>query len=306
MVDILATTKNKRTNTLVRSLLGSQSYDHRISSRHLKIIQTLPINRDVIPKGRMYYFKSLDLDEQLIDDRFESSINQLHQEIQTTVMAMLRKISDNRIDLDEDQSYRIPFLFTHYRDLMKTQGNSANSIQHELTAYDPSFNNKYHVYNALVSGSNISQQLYNSKLAKERLSKSLGPDYYPDNNFHGMEYISPANPNHIETMRDVAVFFGALYRSGYQFKFNGTRIRRRSDILDLFSDDIVYYLYPCSRCRNGYSIKPGTLDSEFNHISDPIYGTDIRVNTLVSEIQAIVKEGSPFAFLPKSLKYITP
>lgn len=306
MVELLDRIEPKRSNALVRALLGSQVYDDRILPRFLPVLQALPIYRYIRRRGNSNFSEPIELRNSVIEDRFESSIVQLHADLQNTVVEMIIEINDGEARFDQAQTYRIPYLLSQYQGLRDNKIVISTDVRKDMMVLDSSFEPKLHIYNSLVSSSNIAHQLYNSKVAKERLSKNLGDDYNPDNNFHGMEYISPSNPNRIETMRDIAVFFGAIYRSGYQFKFDGTRIRRRSDIIDLFKDeDSVYYLYPCTRCRKGYTIKSGTIDSEFNHISDPIYGTDVRVNALIAEIQSIVNEGSPFAFLPKALNYIT-
>jgi hypothetical protein len=304
--DILVKIKNRRTNVLVRGLLGSQSHDDMILPRFLDILKTLPIHRDIQSNGHVYWFKPFDLIDSAIDDRFDSSIQQLHHDIQKTIMVMLNELSDGRIELDEKLAYRITFLFDYYRSFLREQGVTKTYVMKDLITYDSKIEKKYHVYNSLISSSNFAHQLYNSKLAKERLSRDLGDDYNPDNNFHGMEYISSSNVNKIEMIRDVAVFFGALFRSGHHFKFDGTKIRRRSDALDLFADDNdVYYFYPCPRCKNGYRINLITLDSEFDNISDPaIYKPTVSISTLSADITQIIKGGAPYAFLPDKLKYI--
>jgi len=304
--EILSKIKNRRTNVLVRGLLGSKSHDDTIPPRFLDILKTLPIHRNIQSNGHVYWFKPFDLIGSAIDDRFDSSIQQLHQDIQKTIMVMLNQVSDGKVDLDKNLTYRIPFLFDYYRSLLRKQGITKTHVMRDLVSYDLKIEKKYQVYNSLISSSNYAHQLCNSKLAKERLSKSLGPDYNPDNNFHGMEYISSSSINSIKIVRDIAVFFGALFRSGYKFKFDGTTIRRRSDVLDLFEDDDdVYYLDPCPRCKKGLKINPKTIDSEFNHLSDPIiYKSTVDIDDLISDINQIVKEGAPHALLPDKLKYI--
>ena len=291
----------------MRGLLGSLSYDDRIPPRFLKILKTLPIQRDIQRNGGYaYHFKPFELKDSIIDDRFDSSTQLLHQEIQKTIMVMLSQVNDGKIDLDSSLTYRIPFLFDYYRSLLRNRGVTKTHVVKDLAIYDSKIEKKLHVYNALVSSSNIAHQLYNSNLAKERLTKSLGDDYNPDNNFHGMEYISSSSINHIKMVRDIAVFFGALFRSGYKFKFDGTTIRRRSDVMELFEgDNNVYYFYPCPRCKKGNRINPITLDSEFNHLSDPrTYKPTVDIKDLISDINRIVKGGAPYAFLPEKLKYI--
>ncbi len=305
ITEALNSLKWKVRNDLTWGLLGSDDAEHLIKNEYFDIAQNLPIaehlERVSYAGGRV---KPFEVEATTIAQIYDSTINDLYRDLHSTIFKVLNDSAKVIVGFNEHFSYRLPFLLDVYGRSLNVNNNK--QLFHELNKTDQRFVPKLTIHNSLIDSSNVAQYQYNYSVAQQRLVKNLGVDYNPDNNFYEMEFLTTHNPNNFKRMRDIAVFFGALFRSGYRWKFDNIKIRARRDVIDLFQDrsEGIYFLYPCSGCGRDYSVKPGTISSELDNISVLGHENMSKCETLINEINDIIRIEDIGSFLPTRLRLI--
>jgi hypothetical protein len=298
--------KWKVRNDLTWGLLGSDDAEHLIKNEYLDIAQNLPIAEYLeqvsYTGGRV---KPFEIESTTITQIYDSTINELYRDLHSTIFKLLQNTENTIANLKENFSYRMPYLLEVYGHSINETTNI--NLFRYLNQADQRFVPKLQLHNALTSSSNIAQYQYNHRIAQNRLVENIGPDYNPDNNFSDMEYLTIHNSKNFRTMRDIAVFFGALFRSGFRWKFDNIKIRTRRDVIDLFQDqgDGIYFLYPCSGCKRDYRVKSGTINSELNNISVLGHENQSKCETLINEIHDLMHNDEFGSFLPTRLRLIS-